>query len=111
MTRSIDTWLGAILWLNAAVFLVGSIAGWTFDQWLIPDIVAILVFGLIGFVKRIRILQIAAVVIIAGMLLRLSTALWLAIDLFIIGISLYVGYRFLKEKISAKNRVAVPGNQ
>ena len=104
MRRSIDTWLGALLCLNALVFLVGTLAGWTFEQWLIPDIVAIVVFGLIGFVKRRRILQVAAAVIIAGMVLRLSTTLWLAIDLFIIGISLYVGYLFLKNDIRRAQR-------
>ena len=98
MKRSVDTCLGGLLWLNALVFVVGSIAGWSFDQWLIPDIVAVVVFSFIGFLKRIRILQIAAVVIIAGMVLRLSTVPWLAIDLFIIGISLYVGYLFLKAE-------------
>ena len=104
MSRSVDTWLGALLGLNALVFLAGSLAGWSFEQWVIPDVVAIAIFGVIGFVKRIRVLQVAAAVIVAGMVLRLSTTLWLVIDLFIIGISLYVGYLFLKADIHRVQR-------
>ena len=108
MRRSVDVWLGALLWLNALVFLVGSLAGWAFDQWIIFDIVAVVVCGLIGFVKRIRILQVIAAAVIVGVLLRLSTPLWLLIDLFIIGSCLYVGYLFLKGQIHrVQKRVAV----
>ena len=99
MKRSVDLWLGALLWLNALVFVVGSLAGWTFDQWIIFDIVAVAVCGLIGFVKRIRILQVIAAVIIVGVLLRLSTPLWLLIDLCIIVSCLYVGYLFFKGQV------------
>lgn len=100
MRRSVDTWLGALLGLNALVFVVGSLAGWTFEQWLVPDIVAVVVCGSVGFARRIRLLQAIAAVIVAGMLLRLSTAPWIVIDSFTIGACLYVGYRLLKGKIA-----------
>jgi hypothetical protein len=99
MRRSVDTWLGALLWLNALVFVVGSLAAWSFDQWFFFDIVAVIVCGAIGFAKRIRLLQAIAAVIVAGMLLRLSTALWLVIDSFIIGACLYAGYFLLKSEL------------
>jgi hypothetical protein len=108
MRSSVDLWLGAVLWLNALVFLVGSLAGWSFEQWIIVDIVAAIVCGVIGFFKRIRILQLIAAVVIVGMLLRLSTPLWLLIDVFIIGSCLYIGYLFLKGEIHRiQKRVAV----
>jgi hypothetical protein len=96
MRRSVDTWLGALLWLNALVFVVGSVAAWSFDQWFFFDIV---VCGAIGFAKRIRLLEAIAAVIVAGMLLRLSTTLWLVIDSFIIGACLYAGYFLLKSDL------------
>jgi hypothetical protein len=102
MRRCVDTWLAALLWLTALVFLVGSLAGWTFEQWLVPDIVAVAVCGAIGFAKRIRLLQAIAAVIVAGMLLRLSTALWLVINIFIIAACLYAGYFLLKSDLQRR---------
>jgi hypothetical protein len=108
MTKSVDLLLGSLLCLNALVFIVGVLVRWTFEQWLVPDIVAIVLCGVIGFFKRIRILQLIAAVVIVGMLLRLSTPLWLLIDVFIIGSCLYVGYLFLKGEIHRiQKRVAV----
>ena len=99
MRRSVDTWLGVILWLNALVFVVGSLVEWTFDEWFVFDVASAVVCGSVGFARRIRLLQVIAAVIVVGMLLRLSTALWIVIDSFTIGACLYTGYRFLKGKM------------
>jgi hypothetical protein len=105
----VDTWLGVLLWLNALVFAVGSLAEWTFDQWFVFDIASAVVCGSIGIARRIRLLQAIAAVIIVGMLLRLSTALWIVIDSFTIAACLYVGYCLAKGKIHrVQKRVAAP---
>ena len=96
--RWVDVWLGILLWFNALVFLAGSLAGWAFDQWIIFDGVAVIVCGLIGFLKRIRILQLISAAVVLGVLLRLTTPLWLLIDLLVIGSCLHVGYLFLPAK-------------
>lgn len=97
MKISTDTALAALLFLNAALFALGAIAEWTFAQWIIPDLFAVAVCGAIGFVKRIRLLFAVAAVIVAGMFLRLSIPVWLAIDVFVIVGSWHAGYRLVRR--------------
>jgi hypothetical protein len=99
MKRPVDLLLGALLWLNALAFLVGLLAGWSFDEWILIDVVAVIVCALTGFLKRIRILQLIAGIIIVGALLRFATPVWLLIDILVIGSCLYVGYLFLKGEV------------
>ena len=99
MRRVVDILLGLLLWLNALTFFVALLAGLSFDEWIIFDIVAVIVCGFVGFIKRVRILQLIAGLIIVAFVLRLTKPLWLLIDVFIIGSCFYIGYLFFKGDI------------
>lgn len=99
-----DILLGILLWANAAAFLLGFVAGLSFESWIAVDIVAMIVCGLIGFVKKILLLQIVAGVVIVAFVLRFSLSLWMIIDLFVIASCAYVGYLFCVGKIDGIRR-------
>jgi hypothetical protein len=100
-----DILLGVLLWGNAAAFLLGFVAGFSFETWIAFDIVAMLVCGLIGFAKQLLLLQIVAGFVIVAFVLRFSLPLWMIIDLFVIGSCGYVGYLFCVGKI---DRIKTP---
>ena len=87
------------MWLNALTFVVALLSGFSFEEWIIFDVVAVIVCGLVGFIKRVRILQLIAGVIIVAFILRLTLPFWLLIDVFIIGTCFYVGFLFFKGDI------------
>ena len=104
MPKSTDTLFGVVLCANAAAFLLGLLAGLSFQSWIAFDVLAVLMCGLIGFVKRILLLQIVAGVIVVAFVLRLSLSLWIIIDLFVMAACAYTGYLFCVGKIDRLRR-------
>lgn len=93
-----DRFLAALLWLNAGAFLLAVVINLPFSSWIVFDAAAVLVCGIIGFVRKIRLLQIVVGVIIVGVVFRFTLTVWVAIDLFIVGSCVYVGCLFWMGK-------------
>jgi hypothetical protein len=96
--------LGVVLWAIAAAFLLALLARMPFQNWIALDVLAVLVCGLIGFTKRVRLLQIVAGMIGAAFVLRFTLPLWIMIDLFVMGACGYTGYLFCVGKIDHQLR-------
>ena len=104
MTKPIDTLLGVVLWTNGAGFLLALLARLSFKSWIIFDIAAVLVCGLIGFIKQVYLLQLVAGVIVVAFVLRVTLPLWILVDLFVISACAYVGYLFINGKVEQRRR-------